>query len=340
MKILFLARASLFMQPGGDTVQVVASAKALRELNHEVDVKLKEQIINFKAYDLVHFFNLGRPADLLPYLRHIKVPLFVSSIWVEYSRYALSDLKEYAKVVGRWLNQSDSFPGLDYLSQGQNKSMTAIVEKAKCLITTGPIEADRIKDKWGVNLSIEVVPPALCDVFTWHENNGEREGLICVGRIEKLKNQLAVITSAKALKEPLKIVGNAATNQPGYYKKCVAAASGLTEFIPFVETDTLIEYYRKSEILILPSLFETFGLVALEAWSQGCKLLLSDKIESIDFFKDKATFFNPDKAGDLEEKLKIVKAQKVVQPTREEIENHRWHFVAEKLEKIYKSHLS
>jgi len=339
MKILFLARASLFVQPGGDTVQVVASAKALRKLHHTVDVKLKEQNIDFETYDLVHFFNLGRPADLLPYLRHIKVPLFVSSIWVEYGRYAFSELKEYAKVVGRWLNKSDSFPGLDYLSVGQNKAMTKIVEKSNCLITTGPIEAQRIKDKWGKSLCINVVPPGLCSVFVWHENTGEREGLICVGRIEKLKNQLAVIEAAKSINEPLKIIGNAAVNQPGYYKKCVTTAAANAEFIPFLETEALIEQYRKSEILVLPSLFETFGLVALEAWSQGCKLLLSDKIESIDFFKDKATFFNPDKEGDLAEKIMEVKKLKVTLPSAKELEKYRWNFVAKSLENIYKSYL-
>ncbi len=340
MKILFLARASLFVQPGGDTVQIVASAKALRVLHHVVDIKLKGQKINFEDYDLVHFFNLGRPADLLPYLRHIKVPIFVSSIWVEYGRYALSELKEYAKVVGRWLNNTDSFPGLDYLSQGQNKAMSTIVERAKCIITTGPVEAERIVKKWGTGLNINIVPPGLCNEFVWHDSNKNRTGLICVGRIEKLKNQLAVIEAAKSLNEPLKIVGNAAANQPGYYNNCVAAASGVTQFIPWLKTEELIEIYRNSEILVLPSLFETFGLVALEAWSQGCKLLLSDKIESTDFFKEKATFFNPEKEGDLAEKIKIVKAQKAVQPTPEELEKHRWNFVAKSLEKIYKSYLS
>ena len=87
MKVLFTTRASLFAQPGGDTRQIEQTAEALMALGVHVDIVLRGEPRTYTGYDLVHFFNIGRPADFVDELPNITVPLVVCSIWVDYSEW-------------------------------------------------------------------------------------------------------------------------------------------------------------------------------------------------------------------------------------------------------------
>ncbi|MDZ7847526.1 MAG: hypothetical protein U5L96_12590 [Owenweeksia sp.] len=69
MKILFVARSTLFHQPGGDTVQVQQTAHFLRQKGVEVHIGLAGENLPIEQFELVHFFNLIRPADLRPDLK-------------------------------------------------------------------------------------------------------------------------------------------------------------------------------------------------------------------------------------------------------------------------------
>ena len=46
-----------------------------------------DQPVDYPAYQLFHFFNITRPADMLYHIGRIKVPFVVSPILVDYSEY-------------------------------------------------------------------------------------------------------------------------------------------------------------------------------------------------------------------------------------------------------------
>src|SRR5690606_17582078 len=118
MKILFLARSTLYTVFGGDTVQVESTAKYLRKKGLEVDIKLSGEHIDYTPYDLLHFFNIIRPADILGHISKTKKPFVVSTIFVDYSEYEKNhragiyglltrlisgDRLEYMKAIARWI---------------------------------------------------------------------------------------------------------------------------------------------------------------------------------------------------------------------------------------------
>ena len=72
MKVAFIARSSLFTAKGGDTVQVQQTAKYMKELNVQADIRLTHEKINYEEYDLLHFFNLIRPAGILPHISSLQ----------------------------------------------------------------------------------------------------------------------------------------------------------------------------------------------------------------------------------------------------------------------------
>ncbi|HET7002588.1 MAG TPA: glycosyltransferase family 1 protein, partial [Puia sp.] len=70
MKVAFISRSSLFSDKGGDTIQIVNTAAALRHLGVEVDIFLADQKPDYDKYDFLHFFNIIRPDDILPHISH------------------------------------------------------------------------------------------------------------------------------------------------------------------------------------------------------------------------------------------------------------------------------
>ena len=72
MNVLFVVRSTLFTVKGGDTTQVIETAAQLRLLGVETDIKLAGEKIDYSPYDLLHFFNIIRPADILVHIKKSK----------------------------------------------------------------------------------------------------------------------------------------------------------------------------------------------------------------------------------------------------------------------------
>lgn len=351
MNILFTARASLFAQPGGDTQQIVQTADALRERGILVDIKLRGEYIDLAKYDLVHFFNAGRPADIMHLLPKIKVPLVVSSIWVDYSEWDAqqkgakgmlywmlgNDRFEYMKSIARGLNATDQFPGIGYIRSGQKASMKKLLMRANVVIASSASEANRLDKSFGIGNKTEVIPLGLNPLVNNAPEPVERSGVICVGRIEGLKNQLNLIRAAKGASWQLKIIGKSALNQPDYYAQCVEEAGVNVTFEGWLTPEHLSEAYRQAKVLVLPSYFETFGLVALEAMANGCNLVLANRPDMNDIFKGIARFCNPDKPEDIRLKIEESLIETPRKPSAEDLSNYSWQNHASTLLRTYQA---
>ena len=288
MHVVLLARKTLYTQPGGDTVQVEETASALRRCGHEATIITAGQPMPLSA-TVLHGFNLGRPADLLPYFKSFKGKKILSSIYVDYS---LADQQrfprlysligkhglEYVKTVGRGLNGSDRFPGAPYIAQGQKSQVRALLGITNLLITSSKSEQQRIESDFGsLDCSIKTVPLGISSSFLEpFEQTEKREGLLLLGRLEWLKNQKIIIDWATENNWPLTVVGDANANQKTYYHDCLHQAGSSVSFLPYTAGDELKRLLRSHRTLIIPSHFESFSLVGWEAAAQGMHVLYND----------------------------------------------------------------
>ncbi len=351
MKVLFTARYSLFSQPGGDTQQVVQTAEALRELGHSVSIILHGEPMDFDAFDIVHFFNLGRPADMVDALHLLKKPLVVSSIWVDYREYdkqrsglAGIVLKvlganglEYFKTIARGLNGSDKWPGLLYLTRGHGSSLRILTARSAAIITSSASEKKRVCSYFGLAETVHHIPLGLPAAFLHDFEPAERSGALCVGRIEGLKNQLNLIKAANGANWELKIIGKPAANQPEYFKHCQQAAGKNVHFVGWLDTENLLEAYRSAKVLVLPSYFETFGLVALEALSQGCNVVIAERPDMNSIFNDRVLRCNPNNPADIKEKIEAALQLPPADFTSADKQKYAWREAALQIESIYKN---
>ena len=128
MKIALITRSTLYKVYGGDTIQILETAEELRNLGIKVSIFLSHEKINYEDFDLLHFFNLTRPADILHHINKTKVPFVISPILVDYTEYDIRQRRgfsglmlrsvpspEYTKAVGRWLFRKDKLPAKEYL---------------------------------------------------------------------------------------------------------------------------------------------------------------------------------------------------------------------------------
>jgi len=111
MKVLFIVRSTLFTVKGGDTIQVTETAAHLKQLGVGVDVIETKRTIDYSRYDLLHFFNIIRPADILVHIERSQKPFVISPILVDYSEYDKLHRKGLAGKLFKWLPPA----GIEYV---------------------------------------------------------------------------------------------------------------------------------------------------------------------------------------------------------------------------------
>jgi glycosyltransferase involved in cell wall biosynthesis len=311
LKVLFIARASLYKNKGGDTIQILRTAESLTRLGIEVDVRLTDEAIDYRAYDLLHFFNIIRPADILKHVLVSAKPYVVSTIFVDYSEFdkrarsgmsrlifaVLSrDGVEYLKAVARAVVNREKIVTPRFLFYGQRRSIKKIIRGAALLLPNSASEYQRLYRQYGEAQQYRVIPNSI-DPAIFHlpatEASREPDLILCVARIEGLKNQLNLIRAVSGTSYRLMIIGAPSANQQHYYEACRKEAGPNVSFIPGMDQQSLAGYYARASIHVLPSWFETTGLSTLEAAAMGCRIVITEKGDQREYFGDHAFYCDP-----------------------------------------------
>jgi glycosyltransferase involved in cell wall biosynthesis len=311
MRVAIIARSTLYTVPGGDTVQAVQTAKHLKDLGVTVDIKLSNEIIDYQQYDLLHFFNLIRPADVLYHSQRSGKPYVVSTILVDYSEYDQQHRKglgalfsylpansiEYVKTIARWLLGRDYLASPSYLWKGQRRSILEILDKAQMILPNSESEYRRVMKAYPSTVKYSVVPNGIDPKLFQYNADVEKENelVLCVARIEGIKNQLNLIKALNNTRFKLVLIGAHSPSQQAYYNECKNITAANIQFIDHLPQQQLVAYYQKARVHVLPSWFETTGLSSLEAAVMGCNLVITDKGDTREYFEDLVTYCDPTK---------------------------------------------
>lgn len=314
MIVLMIVRDTLYQSPGGDTTQIEMTASYLRTLGVEVDIKRTSDSIEYSRYDLIHFFNIIRPDDILPHIGY-GVPYVVSTIYVDYSEFEKlhrtgvagilfkllgSSQIEYIKAVARWIVNGDKIKSGYYLLRGHSVSVRRIVKGAKILLPNSNSEYIRFSRDFSISSSFQKVVNAidarLFDINKITPDTAYTDHILCVGRIEGRKNQLNLIKAVKGSGLKLTIIGKSSPNHIEYYQECLKEASSDSniQFIDHLSHAELVAVYRAARVHVLPSWFETTGLSTLEAAVMGCNVVITRKGDTEEYFGDMAFYCEPD----------------------------------------------
>jgi glycosyltransferase involved in cell wall biosynthesis len=353
VRIVLITRSTLYKNPGGDTIQILNTQKSLQKLGVEAEIKLSSDEIIYNNYDLLHFFNIIRPADILYHIRKSNKSFVVSTIYVDYSefdrnnrkgisglifRYLPKDTIEYIKVLARLIKNKERVRSYEYFFLGQKRAIKEVIRKSAMLLPNSNNEYKRLSQDYSIAHPYKVIPNAIDDqLFKPDLIRKNNEMVICVARIEGLKNQLNLIKGLNNTKYKLYIIGAPSTNQMDYYKICKDEAGPNVYFISFLKQDELLKYYNEAKVHVLPSWFETTGLSSLEAAAMGCNIVITNKGDAKEYFADLAFYCEPDSPDSIKDNIDAAANNEVNPKLMQKVkEQYIWNIAAKKTIEAYK----
>lgn len=354
MIVAFISRATLYTSPGGDTKQLDLTAQNLRKMGVSVDVYLTYETIDYSQYDLLHFFNIIRPADIMKHTRLSGKPYVVSTIFVEYGTVqqqigmAQSILKkifsddglEYIKAVARAVKNGEKIVSKEYLLKGHKASIKHVAENAAMLLPNSESEYRRFEKKYGISRPYHVIPNGInteCAGKQYPVSEKYKNAILCMGRIEARKNQLRLIEALNNTEYQLYIHGKPSPNAMAYFEQCKQTAGDNIHIEGHLDDDELFTAYSNAKVHVLASYFETTGLSSLEAAVMGCNIVVTDKGDTRDYFKDDAWYCDPDSTTSISEAVDAAYNAPYDEQFRTRILNeYTWERAAEETYAAYK----
>lgn len=357
MRVAFISRSTLYKVRGGDTIQIDQTAHYLRKLGVDVDVFVASAKIPYQRYDLLHFFNIIRPADHLAHISKTDRPYVVSPIYLDYSafdRYGRMGLSkyffwiagkghaEYFKNLIRFYKRQDQLLSREYLL-GHKRAMKKVLANAKVILPNSASENERLRKDLKLSPDFLVIPNGIDPELFSHipDVSRDQEKVLCVAQIYGMKNQHRLIEACKSLNLNLSVIGKAPPNHKEYFRHCRQIANNKVEFHDFIPQEELLKHYAGAGIHALPSWFETTGLSSLEAGAMGCKLLVGKGGDTNDYFGGYASFCEADSVESITEALKDCLNMKPEQGLRKHIlDNFTWDITARETFKAYQQVLN
>ena len=164
-------------------------------------------------------------------------------------------------------------------------------------------EAESIRRDLGVSTPMVPIPNGV-DPLSFSESSAsfeDRNYVLFVGRIEPHKNQLGVIRALRGSGLPLVIAGPDHPHHPGYCEQCRAEGGDRVTFTGEISHDSpeLSDLYRGARVHVLPSWFETTGLVSLEAALSGCSVVSTSRGHAREYLDDLAWYCDPGKPASI-----------------------------------------
>lgn len=195
------------------------------------------------------------------------------------------------------------------------------------------------------------VIPSGIDEF-WLENkyrarrkiDDKKLNLIYVGDVNSNKNIVTTIKACKILIEKgydisYKIVGRIVDDK---YEKLINRYNFI-KYVPYSPKEELIKHYREGDIFIMPSRYETFGLVYAEALSQGLPVIYTRGQGFDGQFNEGEVGYSVqyDSAEEIVEKIKLIinDYQTISKNCLDKVDKFNWDRIANEYIEVYRNYL-
>jgi glycosyltransferase involved in cell wall biosynthesis len=125
------------------------------------------------------------------------------------------------------------------------------------------------------------------------EENGPRQGVLCVARFDPQKGQHRLIEALKPLQVPLTLVGPDNPHYPGYRDFCQKQAGPEVVILSRQGPTALRRLYRRCQVFALCSWYEVSALSGLEAGCCGARVVMTARGGWRDYGSDLAWYADP-----------------------------------------------
>ena len=295
MKICLATYQSVLLLKGGPRTQILKTKQFLEKRGVEVSLFEYWQEFSKEKVDLVHLFgaNIGT-YHLAREIAKLGVPMVVTPIF--FTRHSAPFIR-WSTGVNNVLRHFANGIWTDY------SIVQEICSWSKAVLPNTRREAELLIHGMGIDQRVVTVVPngvdegfASADPSLFMEAYGIRNFVLNVGHIgPHRKNVLRLIKALEYINVPSVIIGRIEEN--AYGRECLALARKnprlmIIESLPN-DSALLASAYAACDVFVLPSLYETPGIAALEAALAGAKIVITRNGGTEEYFGSDAEYVDP-----------------------------------------------
>lgn len=288
--------------------------------------------INKGGYDIIHIHGTHLPLSLIPLIsKNHKVIVTLHGIVAIDSKHSLKNRLLFKdKVFSFFENQA--------------------IRKADAIIAVSPaIEAIAIS-KGVIANKIHVIPNGIdLNEYVGVESDLKHTStsIFFAGRLVKSKNVRTLISSLNIVRDKnpnfhLYIAGDGPQMSNLKEQSSKLGLDSFITFLGYIYGDLKRQYYKSIDICVVPSTFESFSLVALEAMASG-KPVIAANVGGLPYLVDDGIvgyLFDPMDSEDLAEKILSLLEDsslryKMGNAGREKAKKYQWSKIADETLKLY-----
>ena len=324
---------------GGLWTQVQKTAQALRSLGVEVFVSTSPESDAVRSFDLCHImganmatYHIARELDRKG-MPLVVSPVFFSLHSTSFLRVALSAQKVFNKFVhGLWTDYG---------------FIAEIAQWSRAVLPNTHGEAMLLRAGLGIpQEKILPVPNGVDERFysatpdLFRKRYGIEQFILHVGNFwQGRKNTLRLIRVLRDINRPAVIIGQ--SEDRTYYERCRQEASLNPRILLLDElandSDLLASAYAACDVFVLPSMYETPGIAALEAGLAGAKIVITKYGGTTEYFGEWAEYVEPTSDHSIAKGIYAALAKPKAAELREHIRSKfLWKTVGESTLDIYR----
>lgn len=271
-KIIFNTWSGAFFHPGGGEVQLLNSKKELEKIGLEVNF-YNQWSPDLDKNAIYHQFSIepGTESVLSNYKKNGNKVVISPIMWNLFKR--------------------------DHCRYSVVKRM---FELADILMTNSRAESLRLARHFSIPLekfheTRNSITNEYLDLNTSRnfrkEYNLKEDFILSVANIDTRKNTESLVKACKELDLTLICIGS--VRDEAYFNRFKSLYNKAQFIGPVFDIDLLKSAYQQCSIFALPSFCETPGISAIEALSQGAKLLITQEGATFEYFQDNVSYVDP-----------------------------------------------
>jgi glycosyltransferase involved in cell wall biosynthesis len=339
-RVLLCGRPDLLAKPGGDTRQILALQRCLGARSG-LSLELRPDLRGYDLVHVFNLSRPLEPYLQATHAHRAGVPVVCSPIFQDLREYNRRGRRGAGRVLFCALGESDSRledaravanllragrGALRCARLGARLAASALVgggvavalqrellEQSRAVVYNSTLEAERVHEvvhrpsprtleaTVPVGVDAGAARPVTAGEFA-HRFGVERF-VLCLARLEDLKNQLALVAALQRDPLPLVLIGNVNRLHRAYVRAVTRAAARRprTLLLADLARPWALAALAAAAVHVFPSWFETAGLVSLEAAAAGCAVVSTDRGYARALLGDQAVYCDPGDARSIRE---------------------------------------
>jgi glycosyltransferase involved in cell wall biosynthesis len=271
-RICIVPEYPLSLMTGGTLVQAIETRKALSKYVSGMRFELFNWSEEHTPADCYHFIGMPKYLARICSLVASSGRPYVVTVLMGSPRLDPWRLAAWRRRVGSWI--------------GWNRDYHLAIQGANTLIVLNSRDARALADIFAIPLNrIRVIPVAVSEVFfqtqpdLWRSQYGASPFVLCVGAIQRRKNQLLLVNACNELRLPIVLVGGTLPGEDAYATQVHRAMTRNEELggRRLRCDDTLLaSAYAACNIYVLLSSAETQPASVLQAMALRKPILLAE----------------------------------------------------------------